>query len=103
MTSEQVCDFAGCTYRQLDFWVRKGHIPGVDHLRGTGSGIPREWRHREAVFVRALVRLVRAGLKVDVAAKVLAPHAGHVDDVETVTLPGGLTLSLQPRLQVVSA
>jgi DNA-binding transcriptional MerR regulator len=37
-TSHEVCRLTGCTYRQLDYWVRTGLVfPSVVEARGSGS------------------------------------------------------------------
>lgn len=39
-STPEAAAIAGLSYRQADYWVRKGLIAG---LSGTGSGIPRRW------------------------------------------------------------
>lgn len=36
-TSMQVLAMTGCTYRQLDWWCRQGHIPGQPEVIGSGN------------------------------------------------------------------
>lgn len=45
----EACSFAGVSYRQADYWIRKGLIPLME--RSVGSGSPRRW---SADQVRAL-------------------------------------------------
>lgn len=56
----------GITYRQLDHWVVKGWL--LPDTGRTGQGVPREWPERELRIARAMVRLVDAGMRPDVAA-----------------------------------
>lgn len=91
LSSLDVADLCGITYRQLDHWLRRGYVvvhesSGVYRRRGEhgtpvtpGSGYLRRWRDEEVAAVRALAVLVNAGMRVDKAAAVLAGDAGvHV-------------------------
>ena len=60
LTSRQVCDHAGVTYRQLDYWSRSGYL-GDEGEGRRGSGIPRRWTPRQAAVVAVLADLVNAG------------------------------------------
>jgi DNA-binding transcriptional MerR regulator len=64
----------GITYRQLDHWVTQGYLFAGGR---TGSGNPREWPLAEIEVARRMVRLVRAGLRPDVAAEVAADMANN--------------------------
>ena len=57
----------GISYRQLDFWVRQGYLKPT---HGGGSGVPREWPEEEVRVAEAMARLVAAGFRPAVAAKV---------------------------------
>lgn len=101
MTSTQLCDQTGATYRQVDFWARSGLIPGAEaRPMFVGSGVPREWTTTQAQFVAAMVRLVKAGVQPRIASAALQ-KVGNLSDVETVPLPGGLQITLRPRLAPV--
>lgn len=55
LTSKQVCERAGITYRQLDYWVRSGYItPAV--VIGEGYGGRRYWAKWQMAGVRGLKR-----------------------------------------------
>ena len=56
-TSMEVCRMTGCTYRQLDWWCRQGHIPGQDAVVGSG---------RRRSFTTAQVTRVKRLLKASV-------------------------------------
>jgi DNA-binding transcriptional MerR regulator len=81
----------GVTYRQLDFWSRKGYIKS-----GTsGSGIARSFSSVEKDIVRLMGRLVRAGFQPRVAAE----YAREV--VETPHLAGtAIVLSLDDGIKL---
>ena len=56
-TSMEVLQMTGCTYRQLDWWCRQGHIPGQPDVVGSG--------HRRA-FTSAQVKRVKLLAKASV-------------------------------------
>lgn len=41
LSSEQVVEQTGITYRQLDYWTRRGWLEPAEG--GNGSGDPRRW------------------------------------------------------------
>lgn len=54
-STREVCDIAGITYRQLDYWARMGLVvPSIDAARGSGS------RRRFSNHDVAVVRVVAA-------------------------------------------
>lgn len=101
MNSDDVCAYARITYRQLDHWTRAGLIPGAHRVVDIGSGHPREWTWRDAAFLKALGRLVKAGVNVRIAANAL--QKVDLTEAQEVTLPGGLQISLCPRLVAVAS
>lgn len=103
MTSAEVCERSGVTYRMLDHYVRTGLIPGVASLTDKGSGNPREWTPQQVEFVVILAQLVRAGIGPRVASEALSPHVDGLAGLSAVTLPGGLVVSVRPRLSAVTA
>jgi MerR HTH family regulatory protein len=68
LRSPQVCDQTGASYRQLDFWQRRGFIGSRND--GQGSGSQRKWSPDEVAVVSRLVALVKAGIEPSVAAGV---------------------------------
>lgn len=80
----------GVTYRQLDYWVRKGYLtPAV--VDGSGPGNPRHWTGREHRIVELMLRLMRSGVEVSYAAR-MARDA--VDQrVTRVTTDQGVTIT----------
>lgn len=65
-TSADVCKLAGCTYRQLDYWVRTELVTPCLRLTGTGSGRQREWDLEAVLEVVVIARLARAGVDITV-------------------------------------
>jgi DNA-binding transcriptional MerR regulator len=61
----ELTQMTGTTYRQLDYWERKGYITAP----GGGSGVPREWDRTELAVATTMALLVQSGLQVAVAAK----------------------------------
>lgn len=63
LASADVCQLAGITYRQLDYWVRTGRL--VPSLPGDGSGSRRCWSLDDAR------KAIELGLTLDVARGLL--------------------------------
>lgn len=59
ITSPEVCELVGCSYRQLDYWERQGIIRCARPATGVGSS--RGWTREEAALVRACLRLAELG------------------------------------------
>lgn len=51
----------GISYRQLDYWVRIGHL--LPEHEPLGSGTERKWPTAERLVAERMCRLVSAGLK----------------------------------------
>jgi hypothetical protein len=64
---EAVLRRTGCTYRQLDYWCRRGWLHPAG---GGGSGRQRIWPEAEIQAARTMRRLVEAGMTVTAAALV---------------------------------
>lgn len=58
--SDDLCDIAGISYRQLDYWVRLGLIETVG-AAAPGSGGIRRYLRREARVVTVVARLRELG------------------------------------------
>ena len=76
---------AGISYRQLDYWVRCGYVPGVDAV---GQGHTREFTACAERRIVLLGRLTRAGFT-PLRAVQIAQGLEHSD---TYDLGPGLTL-----------
>ena len=82
-TSYEVMEMAGCSYRQLDYWVRTGLITSI-HLTDVGSGHLREW-DRESVMEAVIIsRLSRAGVRITLLANedIIAFTERFIDDAK---------------------
>jgi len=66
LSSTEVCARAGCSYRQLDYWVRHGAVTPT--VAATGSGTQRGFTEADVVAVRAAARLAVLGAPVAVLA-----------------------------------
>lgn len=94
MRSPQVCDYADVTYRRLDFWCRRGLIPGQPR-HADGSGSQREFTRSQVAFVRCMAACVKAGLGLEKSADI----AGHAAvGRSTFDIGAGLTLVLPDEL-----
>lgn len=67
LSSADVVETAGVTYRQLDYWARRGYVRPLP--RDPGQGYPRHWDEAEVDVVRIMAALVRDGYRVPVAAR----------------------------------
>lgn len=57
-TTTQVVEMTGASYRQIDFWCRRGLIPGMAH-EANGSGSRRAFTETNVERVRLLLRASR--------------------------------------------
>lgn len=97
MMSAELCELAGITYRQLDFWERSGHIHALKRRKGkdaspvpvrAGSGFDRDWQDTEVAVAVNMARLVRAGFLPAIAAEIARSYPnGH-----RIDLDGGMYL-----------
>lgn len=78
LSSPEVCTRAGCTYRQLDYWVRHGAITPT--VAANGSGSQRRFTETDLVAVRVATRLSLLGAPAEVrvaAARAVAALDAH--------------------------
>lgn len=52
-TAAEVVARTGCTYRQLDYWCRRGYVPG--HTKAAGSGNRRRFTNADVEHLGRLV------------------------------------------------
>lgn len=80
LTSEHVCELAGITYRQLDYWVRHEWITTDKPVRGSGAGEEnvRRFTPEEATRIALMAQLVKAGIGPPAAARLTV--TGEYDD-----------------------
>ncbi len=60
-----VCDDLGISYRQADYWIRKGYLQVRTAGRGSGTRVDLSWSEEAALT--AIAQLVKAGLTVEAA------------------------------------
>lgn len=73
----EVCQRAGVTYRQLDYWGRRGFIPCQETK---GSGYPRRFTEDDVTYIALFAKLVKAGLDHDRADAVMKSKLDQVRD-----------------------
>jgi DNA-binding transcriptional MerR regulator len=85
-SSAQVCDATGATYRQVDYWIRRGYL----HLEKPlpGSGRLRRYTFKEALQVAVMAAATNAGIHPHRVHPVTVLHNGgvHHEDWSTFTL-----------------
>lgn len=69
MNGPEAARVAQVSYRQLDTWVRKGWVPGMDR-QGAGTGQPRPFSDEQVKFLRRMGNLVKAGMYPEKAHKI---------------------------------
>lgn len=101
-TMPDIARSVGVTYRQLDYWIRKGflHARSFDwkdnpHDEG-GSGFRRELKEGEMAVLELMVRLMKAGLEVNTAASVARRVV--LFDLTSISLDGGITITLDKEI-----
>ena len=81
----ELCETAGISARQADYWTRRGWI--VAENAGRGSGRRRQWSEDEVHVARFMARATESGIRPDFAAQA-ARHDGW--------LKPGVRLVLEP-------
>ncbi|HET6875481.1 MAG TPA: MerR family transcriptional regulator [Acidimicrobiales bacterium] len=70
VTSPELCQLAGISYRQLDYWTRQGVLSASRPARGSGSF--RGWTVDEAALARVCGQLSRLGATATVLRAIVA-------------------------------
>jgi hypothetical protein len=83
---------AGVTYRQLDYWTRRGWIRADGH--GKGSGRPRCWPALERSTATLMARLVGVGFHPAAAAPIARARARAQDPIG-IDLGAGVSVHLE--------
>lgn len=94
--STELMRAAGMTYRQLDYWTRRG-VLFADHPT-PGSGAQRVYPADEVPVACALVRLMAAGLPLDMAAELARRPIPAEGARDAVRVGRGVVLCLYPDL-----
>lgn len=90
VTSQELIDDTGISYRQLDYWTRTGLLTPIDAAL-PGSGYLRRFPDRELDRARVVHDLLDAGLSLTRIRQVVDEvlEHGHVEI-------GGVTITLRP-------
>jgi hypothetical protein len=80
VSTRELCDLVGVTYRQADYWTRQGYLLIAS---GAGSGNPRRFTLTEVRVADALRQVLGAGCR-----------AGHAVADTIRTLPPGTSWPL---------
>lgn len=81
----------GVTYRQVDFWVRRGYIKPIQAGQGKGSGLDRFFFAEDYAYAQKLARLVAAGCGIHMARAIM--DKGYLE------LKDGYRLVLQQKVE----
>ena len=75
-STEEVCELAGVTERQLNHWISVGHLedPRPPELHGAGYGKARAYTLPELAEVIGMGALISAGFRVEKAAGLVSAH-----------------------------
>jgi len=81
-----VCQAAGITYRQLDYWARTGLVePSI--RSATGSGTQRLYGFRDILVLKIVKRLLDAGISLQQIRQAVTHLANRgISDLATLTL-----------------
>ena len=90
-------EIVGITYRQLDYWARTDLVrPSLADARGSGSR--RRYSYRDLLELKAIKRLLDAGIKLEVVRDVFAYLRDNLgEDIATANLviQGNKTVLIQ--------
>ena len=68
-SGQQAAEIVGITYRQLDYWARTNLVrPSLADAKGSGSR--RRYSYRDLLELKAIKRLLDAGIKLEVVRDV---------------------------------
>lgn len=81
----------GLTFRQIDYWARRGYLRPDQSSQGTGY--PRRWPAVERSIAQLMARLIEGGISVDVAAS--TARRAIEQGLDEVTLADGITLTVR--------
>jgi DNA-binding transcriptional MerR regulator len=89
VTTNDVMRMSGCTHRQIDYWVRMGYVhPDTSNPR------ERNWPESETRVVMIMVRLGKANITIEKAARVARTVVNSPDRKDVVRIRIGDDLSL---------
>jgi len=90
-------EIVGITYRQLDYWARTDLVrPSLADARGSGSR--RRYSYRDLLELKAIKRLLDAGIKLEVVRSVftyLRENLGEDITTANLVIQGNKTVLIQ--------
>jgi DNA-binding transcriptional MerR regulator len=93
----EVCRVVGITYRQLDYWARTNLVrPSLADAKGSGSR--RRYSYRDLLELKAIKRLLDAGIKLEVVRDVftyLRDNLGEDITTANLVIQGNKTVLIQ--------
>lgn len=93
-SSGEVCRIANVTYRQLDYWTRRGYIRELNPLPGSGTN--RRYSAEEMWRVRLMGQLTDAGLGVETAVNLTFSGEYDANGVFRSKLAGHVYVEIFP-------
>lgn len=66
LNSVAAAQYVGCSYRQLDYWIRIGHIP---EDTANGSGSQRHWTIEQIRLAQVFYIASNIGMRLDIIAE----------------------------------
>lgn len=90
--STDLIALTGCTYRQLDYWVRTGRIFPTPATAAPGSGASRDYPAHEVDVIAVTLELLGAGFDLDYSIE----YARKILAGEEIVLAAGLVTIAMP-------
>lgn len=78
MNKEKALELTEASYRQLDYWTRKGYL----QVQGGGIGVQRDWPAKEVKIASLMKLLIDGGFEVDSAAAIARKFVTSRDALE---------------------
>lgn len=85
-SGQRAAEIVGITYRQLDYWARTNLVrPTLADAKGSGSR--RRYSYRDLLELKAIKRLLDAGIKLELVREVFAYMRDNLgEDITTANL-----------------
>jgi hypothetical protein len=94
LTSEQVCDLAKITYRQLDYWTRQDWVKAS--AQRPGSGNVRFYSATETARVALMAQLVQARIPPELANRLTRRGEYDAEGVFRACISGHVYVEVFP-------
>jgi len=96
-SGNRTAEIVGITYRQLDYWARTNLVrPSLADAKGSGSR--RRYSYRDLLELKAIKRLLDAGIKLEVVREVfnyLRDNLGEDITTANLVIQGNKTVLIQ--------